>query len=199
VLRWALFEPAKAAARPSSPGYAYHQQVKARQGGNRATLAVAGKLARRVRHTLASLGDTALAPNRGPAHSYGGLTGMAGGCPAHRHTDVPQPAPAWPCRHGRSMDGPKRPRSRAPRGIPIDHPWPSSAHPRTRHTAPPRDQGPANSPASALVTSIRRPFRLPEVTWTAWSLPDWTHCRMVWRERPSRAAASANYFPRING
>jgi transposase len=29
VLRWALFEAAKAAARPSSPDYAYYQQVKA--------------------------------------------------------------------------------------------------------------------------------------------------------------------------
>src|SRR5215216_5167338 len=33
VLRWALFEAAEAAARPSSPDYAYYQQVKARQGG----------------------------------------------------------------------------------------------------------------------------------------------------------------------
>jgi transposase len=62
VLRWALFEAAKAAARPSSPDYAYYQQVKARQGGNRATLAVARKLARRVRHTLVRLGEVALAP-----------------------------------------------------------------------------------------------------------------------------------------
>jgi transposase len=62
VLRWALFEAAKAAARPSSPDYAYYQQVKARQGGNRATLAVARKLARRVRHTLVALGDAALVP-----------------------------------------------------------------------------------------------------------------------------------------
>jgi transposase len=62
VLRWALFEAAKAAARPSSPDYAYYQQVKACQGGNRATLAVARKLARRVRHTLLRLGDAALAP-----------------------------------------------------------------------------------------------------------------------------------------
>jgi transposase len=62
VLRWALFEAAKAAARPSSPDYAYYTQVKVRQGGNRATLAVARKLARRVRHTLVSLGDAALAP-----------------------------------------------------------------------------------------------------------------------------------------
>ena len=62
VLGWALFEAAKAAARLSSPGYAYYQQVKARQGGNRATLAVARKLARRVRHTLVGLGDAALVP-----------------------------------------------------------------------------------------------------------------------------------------
>jgi len=62
VLPWALFEAAKAAARLSSPGYAYYQQVKARQGGNRATLAVARKLARRVRHTLVRLGEVALAP-----------------------------------------------------------------------------------------------------------------------------------------
>jgi transposase len=62
VLRWALFEAAKAAARPSSPDYAYYTQVKARQGGNRASLAVARKLARRVRHTLVRLGDAALAP-----------------------------------------------------------------------------------------------------------------------------------------
>jgi transposase len=62
VLRWALFEAAKAAARPSSPDYVYYQQVKARQGGNRASLAVARKLARRVRHTLVALGEAALAP-----------------------------------------------------------------------------------------------------------------------------------------
>jgi transposase len=62
VLRWALFEAAKAAARSSSPDYDYYQQVKAGQGGNRASLAVARKLARRVRHTLVRLGDAALAP-----------------------------------------------------------------------------------------------------------------------------------------
>jgi transposase len=65
VLRWALFEAAKAAARPRSPDYAYYTQVKARQGGNRATLAVARKLARRVRHTLVGLGDDGLAPVEG--------------------------------------------------------------------------------------------------------------------------------------
>ena len=61
MLRWALFEAARGRRRPSSPDYTYYQQVKARQGGNRATLAVARKLARRVRHTLLALGDAALA------------------------------------------------------------------------------------------------------------------------------------------
>jgi transposase len=62
VLRWALYEAAKAAARSGSPDHDFYRQVKDRQGGNRATLAVARKLARRVRHTLLVLGDAALAP-----------------------------------------------------------------------------------------------------------------------------------------
>src|SRR5215213_5848423 len=62
VLRWALFEAAKCAARPSSPDHAYYLQVKGRLGGNRATLAVARKLARRCYHTLGTLGDLAYAP-----------------------------------------------------------------------------------------------------------------------------------------
>jgi transposase len=61
VLRWALFEAAKCAARASSPDHAYYRQVKDRLGGNRATLAVARKLARRCYHTLAALGDQAFA------------------------------------------------------------------------------------------------------------------------------------------
>ena len=63
VLRWALFEAAKCAARPSSPDHAYYLQVKGRLGGNRATLAVARKLARRCSHTLGTLGDLAYAPS----------------------------------------------------------------------------------------------------------------------------------------
>jgi hypothetical protein len=31
---------------------------------------------------------------------------MAGACPAHRQADVPRPAPAEPCRHGRSWPAP---------------------------------------------------------------------------------------------
>jgi len=61
VLRWALFEAATCAARPTSPDHQLYAQVKDRLGGKRAALTVARKLARRVRHTLAALGDTALA------------------------------------------------------------------------------------------------------------------------------------------
>jgi transposase len=62
VLRWALFEAAKCAARTSSPDHAYYLQVKGRLGGNRATLAVARKLVCRCYHTLAALGEQAFAP-----------------------------------------------------------------------------------------------------------------------------------------
>jgi transposase len=62
LLRWALFEAAKCAARPGSPDHAYYRQVADRLGGNRAALSVARKLARRAHHTLRALGDEALAP-----------------------------------------------------------------------------------------------------------------------------------------
>jgi transposase len=62
LLRWALFEAAQCAARPSSPDYAYYRQVADRLGGNRAALSVARKIARRAHHTLRALGDEALAP-----------------------------------------------------------------------------------------------------------------------------------------
>jgi transposase len=62
VLRWALVEAAKCAARAASPDHAYYLQVKQRLGGNRAALSVAPKLARRCDHTLAGLGEQACAP-----------------------------------------------------------------------------------------------------------------------------------------
>lgn len=62
LLRWALFEAAKCAARPSSPDHDYYTRVKQRCGGNRAALSVARKIARRSHHILRALGDQALAP-----------------------------------------------------------------------------------------------------------------------------------------
>ena len=62
VLRWAVFEAAQSAARPSSPDHDYYVQVKERLGANRAALTVARKLLRRAHHTLRELGDDAMAP-----------------------------------------------------------------------------------------------------------------------------------------
>ena len=62
MLRWALYEAAVYAGRPSSPDHAYFAQVKARCDGQLALLSVARKLARRCHHTLRNLGDQVLAP-----------------------------------------------------------------------------------------------------------------------------------------
>lgn len=55
TLRWALYEAAKASARPNAPDYAYYSTVKQRHDGKLAALAMARKLARRSYHTLRSL------------------------------------------------------------------------------------------------------------------------------------------------
>jgi transposase len=62
VLRWALFEAAQSAARPSSPDRGYYLQVAERIDHNRACLSVARKLCRRAYHLLRELGEEALAP-----------------------------------------------------------------------------------------------------------------------------------------
>jgi transposase len=62
VLRWALYEAAQAARRPSSPDRGYYDQAADRLGGNRACLAIARKLLLRSYHTLRELGEEALQP-----------------------------------------------------------------------------------------------------------------------------------------
>jgi transposase len=62
VLRWALFEAAKCAARPHAPDHPYYQHTRDRLGATRATLSVARKLVRRCHHTLRNLGDQAWTP-----------------------------------------------------------------------------------------------------------------------------------------
>ena len=47
VLRWALYEAAQAASRPSSPDHAYYRQAAQRLGHNRACLAIARNLLKR--------------------------------------------------------------------------------------------------------------------------------------------------------
>jgi len=59
LLRWALFEAAKSAAKRTSPEHAYYTTVAARAGANRATLSVARKLTRQSHHILRELGDEA--------------------------------------------------------------------------------------------------------------------------------------------
>jgi transposase len=62
ALRWALFEAAQVARRPTSPDRAYYTQAADRLGSNRACLAVARKLLKRSYHTLRELGEEALQP-----------------------------------------------------------------------------------------------------------------------------------------
>jgi transposase len=62
LLRWALYEAGRCGARASSPDHGYYRHVAARQGGQRAALSVARKLARRCHHRLRALDEHALAP-----------------------------------------------------------------------------------------------------------------------------------------
>ncbi len=62
LLRWALYEAAKSAARTTSPDHGYYAAARHRRNAGLATLSVARKLARRCYHTLRDLGDDALAP-----------------------------------------------------------------------------------------------------------------------------------------
>jgi transposase len=62
-LRWALYEAALSACRPSSPDHADYQALKARGlSHTRASLTIARKLARRSYHVLHQLGPAALEP-----------------------------------------------------------------------------------------------------------------------------------------
>jgi transposase len=62
-LRWALYESAQAARRPTSPDRADYLALKARGlSHTRASLTISRKLARRCFHTLRELGPKALEP-----------------------------------------------------------------------------------------------------------------------------------------
>jgi transposase len=62
LLRWALYESAKCAARPAAPDHGYYTTARDRRNAGLATLSVARKLTRRCYHTLRELGEEALAP-----------------------------------------------------------------------------------------------------------------------------------------
>lgn len=62
-LRWALFEAAQSACRPTSPDHPAYLELKARGLSHvRASLTISRKLARRCYHTLRELGPEALEP-----------------------------------------------------------------------------------------------------------------------------------------
>lgn len=67
VLRWALYEAAQCAARPTSPDHAYYLEARERLGHNRACLSVARKLCRRAYHLLRDFGEEALDPTEAPS------------------------------------------------------------------------------------------------------------------------------------
>jgi len=60
VLRWALYESAMCASRPSSPDHSYYVALRERRDGQLAAITIARKLARRCFHTLVELGEEAL-------------------------------------------------------------------------------------------------------------------------------------------
>jgi len=66
TLRWALYEAAGSATRPTSPDHADYLRRRARMSHTRATPTIARKLARRAYQTLRELGEEAIAP---AAHS----------------------------------------------------------------------------------------------------------------------------------
>jgi len=61
-LRWALYEAAQSACRPTSPDHAELLRLKERMSHTRASLTIARKLARRSFHVLRELGPAALEP-----------------------------------------------------------------------------------------------------------------------------------------
>jgi transposase len=61
VLRWALYEAAVYAARPSSPDYAHYRRLRLRLEAHIALITIARKLVRRCYHTLRNAGEAAFA------------------------------------------------------------------------------------------------------------------------------------------
>ena len=89
-LRWALYESAQAASRPTSPDRADYLALKARGlSHTRASMTIARKLARRCFHTLRELGPDALTPSPEPLPPT-----RSAKAPTRRWQPVFRPAPA---------------------------------------------------------------------------------------------------------
>jgi len=65
LLRWALYEAAKCAAKPASPDHGYCTAARDRRNAGLATLSVARKLARRCYHTLRKASRPAVSEHGG--------------------------------------------------------------------------------------------------------------------------------------
>jgi transposase len=63
-LRWALYEAAKCAAKPTSPDHTYYIELRSRLSAKQAAVTVARKLARRCYHTLRECQPAATAADR---------------------------------------------------------------------------------------------------------------------------------------
>jgi hypothetical protein len=107
ALRWALYEAAQAARRPSSPDRAYYDQLAARIGAGRACIAISRKLLKRSYHLLR-------APRRPRPRARLRLTGarpVTRQAPTIRMNRGQFPKP---CCRPLTGDGPERPSRRNP-------------------------------------------------------------------------------------
>ena len=94
ALRWALYEAAQAARRPTSPDRESYLQAAERLGGNRACLALARKLLKRCYHTLRELGEDALAPPTDQPGSAAARRASSGSTPKTDRPATREPADA---------------------------------------------------------------------------------------------------------
>jgi transposase len=106
ALRWALYEAAQAARRPSSPDRPYYEQLAARIGSNRACIAISRKLLKRSYHLLRALGDRPWNPS--PPERATAVTRQARPITMNRG-QFPKP-----CCRPLTGDGPERPSGRNP-------------------------------------------------------------------------------------
>lgn len=65
MVRWALYEAAKSAAKEASPFHDYYQSVAERLTKKEATISVARVMAKQAARILRDLGDQAIAPWEG--------------------------------------------------------------------------------------------------------------------------------------
>ena len=146
-----MYEAVRFSVRPGSPDHEYYLRVAARVGAQRATLAVARKLARRCQHRLRVLGEQAFAelpghhsslrPARWGSALAGPFTMMACG-PLRDTTCLPA---RWV---GQPISRMTRPHSQ-PAGHPINH-YLAVRHAEPAHVHPFKAGPPAAPPGAGV-------------------------------------------------